>query len=61
MDFVVDAHMGLALAVGAGLAPLAGVAREVARRDPDNLAPLDAGRSPREVAAGAAPLRRLPG
>ncbi|MEZ5614185.1 MAG: ATP-binding protein [Rhodocyclaceae bacterium] len=37
------------LAVGAGLAPLAGVAREVARRAPDNLAPLDAGRSPREV------------
>lgn len=37
------------LAVGAGLAPLAGVAREVARRAPDNLAPLDAGRAPREI------------
>jgi len=37
------------LAVGAGLAPLAGIAREVARRAPDNLAPLDAGNAPREI------------
>ena len=47
------------LAVGAGLAPLAGVAREVARRDPDNLAPLDAGRSPREVLPLVAALNAL--
>ena len=37
------------LAVGAGLAPLSGVAREVARRDPDNLAHLDTGNVPREI------------
>lgn len=47
------------LAVGAGLAPLAGVAHEVARRDPDNLAPLDAGRSPREVLPLVAALNAL--
>ena len=47
------------LAVGAGLAPLAGVAREVARRDPDNLAPLDPGRSPREVLPLVAALNAL--
>ena len=37
------------LAVGAGLAPLAGVAREVGRRAPDNLAPLDEASAPREI------------
>jgi two-component system sensor histidine kinase QseC len=35
--------------VGAGLAPLAGVAREVERRAPDNLAHLDEGHAPREI------------
>ena len=35
--------------VGAGLAPLAGVAREVERRAPDNLAHLDADHAPREI------------
>ena len=47
------------LAVGAGLSPLAGVAREVARRAPDNLAPIDAGRSPREIAPLVAALNTL--
>lgn len=37
------------LGVGAGLAPLGGVAREVARRAPDNLAPLDETSAPREI------------
>jgi len=37
------------LGVGAGLAPLGGVAREVARRAPDNLAPLDEASAPREI------------
>ena len=37
------------LGVGAGLAPLGGVAREVARRTPDNLAPLDEASAPREI------------
>ena len=37
------------LAVGAGLVPLAGIAREVAQRAPDNLAHLDAGSAPREI------------
>ncbi|MBI3149644.1 MAG: sensor histidine kinase N-terminal domain-containing protein [Betaproteobacteria bacterium] len=37
------------LAVGAGLAPLAGLAREVARRAPENLAPLAASNVPQEV------------
>ncbi len=47
------------LAVGAGLAPLAGVAREVARRAPDNLAPLDAGHAPREISPLVAALNAL--
>lgn len=37
------------LGVGAGLAPLGGVAREVARRAPDNLAHLDEASAPREI------------
>jgi two-component system sensor histidine kinase QseC len=37
------------LAVGAGLAPLARLAGEVGRRAPDNLAPLEESRAPREV------------
>jgi two-component system sensor histidine kinase QseC len=37
------------IAVGAGLAPLARLAGEVGRRAPDNLAPLEASRTPREV------------
>ncbi len=47
------------LAVGAGLAPLAGVAREVARRVPDNLAHIEAGRAPREIAPLVAALNAL--
>lgn len=47
------------LAVGAGLAPLAGIAREVARRAPDNLAPLDAGNAPREISPLVAALNTL--
>lgn len=47
------------LAVGAGLAPLAGIAREVARRAPDNLAPLDAGNAPREISPLIAALNAL--
>jgi two-component system sensor histidine kinase QseC len=37
------------LGVGAGLAPLGGVTREVARRAPDNLAHLDEASAPREI------------
>jgi len=47
------------LAVGAGLAPLAGVAREVARRAPDNLAHLDEGNVPREISPLIAALNAL--
>ncbi|GIK23886.1 MAG: two-component sensor histidine kinase [Betaproteobacteria bacterium] len=47
------------LAVGAGLAPLAGIAREVARRAPDNLAHLDAGNAPREISPLIAALNAL--
>lgn len=47
------------LAVGAGLAPLAAVAREVARRAPDNLAPLEAGNAPREIAPLVSALNAL--
>jgi two-component system sensor histidine kinase QseC len=47
------------LAVGAGLAPLAGVAREVARRAPDNLAHLDEGNAPREISPLIAALNAL--
>jgi two-component system sensor histidine kinase QseC len=46
-------------AVGAGLAPLAGIAREVARRDPDNLAHIDEGNAPREIAPLVAALNAL--
>jgi two-component system sensor histidine kinase QseC len=47
------------LAVGAGLAPLAGIAREVAQRAPDNLAHLDAGNAPREISPLIAALNAL--
>ena len=47
------------LAVGAGLAPLAGIAREVSRRAPDNLVPLDAGHAPREISPLIAALNAL--
>lgn len=47
------------LAVGAGLAPLAAVAREVARRAPDNLAPLEGGDAPREIAPLVSALNAL--
>ncbi len=47
------------LAVGAGLAPLAGVAREVSRRAPDNLVPLDASHAPREISPLIAALNAL--
>ncbi|MBK7136732.1 MAG: sensor histidine kinase N-terminal domain-containing protein [Rhodocyclales bacterium] len=47
------------LAVGAGLAPLAGVAREVGRRAPDNLAHLDAANAPREISPLIAALNVL--
>ena len=47
------------LAVGAGLAPLAAIAREVARRAPDNLAHLDAGHAPREISPLIAALNAL--
>jgi two-component system sensor histidine kinase QseC len=47
------------LAVGAGLAPLAAVAREVGRRDPDNLAHIEAGNAPREIAPLVAALNAL--
>ncbi len=47
------------LAVGAGLAPLAGLAREVARRAPDNLAPLATSNAPQEVSPLLVALNRL--
>ena len=47
------------IAVGHGLGPLAGLTGEVARRDPDNLAPLDAARAPREVLPLVEQLNRL--
>ncbi|MBM3392871.1 MAG: two-component sensor histidine kinase [Betaproteobacteria bacterium] len=47
------------LAVGAGLAPLAAVAREVGRRDPANLAHIEAGNAPREIAPLIAALNVL--
>jgi two-component system, OmpR family, sensor histidine kinase QseC len=47
------------LAVGAGLAPLAGVAREVGRRAPKNLAHLDAANAPREISPLIAALNVL--
>jgi two-component system sensor histidine kinase QseC len=46
-------------AVGRGLAPLARVARDVAARAPDHLAPLDAGASPRETQPLVAALNAL--
>jgi len=47
------------LAVGAGLAPLGGIAREVAQRAPDNLAHLDAANAPREISPLIAALNAL--
>jgi len=46
-------------AVGAGLAPLAGIAREVERREPDNLAHIEAGNAPREIFPLVAALNAL--
>lgn len=47
------------VAVTLGLAPLGAVGRAVARRDPGNLAPLDVGSPPREVAPLVASLNSL--
>lgn len=47
------------IAVTLGLAPLGAVGRAVARRDPANLAPLDVGSPPREVAPLVASLNAL--
>ena len=47
------------IAVTLGLAPLGAVGRAVARRDPGNLAPLDVGSPPREVAPLVASLNSL--
>ena len=53
--------LGLLLWIGVtlGLAPLGAVGRAVARRDPANLAPLDVGSPPREVAPLVASLNTL--
>lgn len=47
------------LGVGAGLAPLGGIAQQIARREPDNLAPLEEGRVPREIAPLVASINAL--
>jgi two-component system sensor histidine kinase QseC len=47
------------VAVRRGLRPLEALAADVGRRDPDNLAPLDAGRAPREVIPLIDQLNRL--
>ncbi|MDR2240278.1 MAG: sensor histidine kinase N-terminal domain-containing protein [Zoogloeaceae bacterium] len=47
------------LVVSAGLAPLAGITRQVARRAPDNLARLDEERAPREILPLIAALNTL--
>ena len=47
------------VAVSRGLRPLAALAGDVARREPDNLAPLDATRTPREVLPLVEQLNRL--
>jgi signal transduction histidine kinase len=47
------------IAVTLGLAPLGAVGRAVAQRDPGNLAPLDVGSPPREVAPLVASLNAL--
>lgn len=47
------------LGVGAGLAPLGGIAREIARREPDNLAPLEEGSTPREIVPLVASINAL--
>ncbi|HEU4616842.1 MAG TPA: ATP-binding protein [Gammaproteobacteria bacterium] len=47
------------IAIGRGLKPLAGLARDVGRRDPANLGPLDAARAPREVLPLVEQLNRL--
>jgi two-component system sensor histidine kinase QseC len=47
------------IAVGRGLRPLASLTDEVAQRDPDNLAPLDAARTPRDVLPLVEQLNRL--
>ncbi|MBK6631002.1 MAG: sensor histidine kinase N-terminal domain-containing protein [Betaproteobacteria bacterium] len=47
------------LGVGAGLAPLGNVAREIQRREPGNLAHLDEGSAPREVVPLIAAINAL--
>ncbi len=47
------------LAVARGLHPLVKLTAEIARREPDNLAPLDAGSAPREVVPLIERLNRL--
>jgi len=47
------------VAVARGLRPLVKLTREVERREPDNLAPLDAGTAPREVVPLIERLNRL--
>lgn len=47
------------LALRSGLKPLVALSHDVARRDPDNLQPLDAAAAPREVAPLAASLNEL--
>lgn len=47
------------LGVGAGLAPLGNAAREIQRREPDNLAHLDEGNAPREVVPLIAAINAL--
>ncbi|MEQ1917415.1 MAG: ATP-binding protein [Gallionella sp.] len=47
------------IAVTRGLLPLVNLTNEIKRREPDNLAPLDAGSTPREVAPLIVHLNRL--
>ncbi|MDP1633738.1 MAG: sensor histidine kinase N-terminal domain-containing protein [Gallionellaceae bacterium] len=47
------------LGVGAGLAPLGSVAREIRRREPGNLAHLDEGHAPREISPLIAAINAL--
>jgi two-component system sensor histidine kinase QseC len=47
------------VAVSRGLRPLATLTREVAKREPDNLAPIETGRAPREVVPLIDQLNRL--
>ena len=47
------------VAVSRGLRPLATLTREVAKREPDNLAPIETGRAPRERRTPHRPAQRL--